>query len=456
MADYDLTARGGEFRRVEQCQTIAQDSGEYLNCQVDQRCTHNGELPHSRENDSNSTLRYDISTEPLSLQPESPQIRENHSFVLENNTLKNHSALAIENVAQMQKHHVAEHQQLPRSCLICGKDFMENSRAMVHFLPSESAPSHVSLHVFCGKTASILPQTAQPHLEIMLKAGLKNKHGIGPDVNFALARTRSAVGQGSEAEKDPKRLEKEYYLVKEFEGHLESIRSLQFKRDLSLPPQISQIETPVLAPMPPNILAHFLSNAHTAKAISSKPKAHKASRNSGMMKNPYMYRQEEGLPLGWASCDEALAPLDRATDLPQHGRVKCPCGGIYNPSKGATSWKAHIKTKRHALWISHSSSSPMPINNIACTDLNRFLSLPAPELGQSNNLQLGNSIVRDEGQYTIAQPHNDHRNCTVAQSHTYKEHEIYPDQHHFENTSIIIDGIDVPMRQGDATKKTQN
>merc|ERR1712238_482469 len=49
-------------------------------------------------------------------------------------------------------------------------------------------------------------------------------HGIGPDINFALARTRSTVAQGGEAEKDLRRLEKEYYLVQEFEENLASLR----------------------------------------------------------------------------------------------------------------------------------------------------------------------------------------------------------------------------------------
>lgn len=90
-------------------------------------------------------------------------------------------------------------------CLICQRP---DDRPLLHF----GGYNDIYLHVFCGKTASILPDVNCPDLEILSKAGLKNKHGTGPDVNAALVRTRSAVA------------DKEYYLVREFEAVLEEIR----------------------------------------------------------------------------------------------------------------------------------------------------------------------------------------------------------------------------------------
>jgi hypothetical protein len=108
-------------------------------------------------------------------------------------------------------------------CRICGQpapsstsnagngdtdDGRNNSRPMIRFFPTpgaispavaKAAPSvttfgqDICLHVFCGKTAGFLPGRSDPELEIMTKAGLKNKHGIGQEVNAALARTRCGV-----------------------------------------------------------------------------------------------------------------------------------------------------------------------------------------------------------------------------------------------------------------------
>jgi hypothetical protein len=115
---------------------------------------------------------------------------------------------------------------------------------MLRFLPVErdeattiAAPTvvtfqqDISLHVFCGKTASILPSVNRPDLEILTKAGLKNKHGIGPEVNAAMVRTRCAL-LSQEGTK-----EKHYYLVREFEAHLAAIRHthITFQSDFQDP-----------------------------------------------------------------------------------------------------------------------------------------------------------------------------------------------------------------------------
>ena len=116
------------------------------------------------------------------------------------------------------------------TCRICNQGESEG-RPIIRFAPVDhnmnaaaAAPSvltfsqDVQLHVFCGKTASILPNVNAPDLEILTKAGLKNKHGIGAEVNAALARTRCAILHQDGAK------EKHYYLVREFEAHLAAIR----------------------------------------------------------------------------------------------------------------------------------------------------------------------------------------------------------------------------------------
>jgi len=107
-------------------------------------------------------------------------------------------------------------------CRICGQVAAPH-RPLLVFQELSSYPPLVEtmsqtlyLHVFCGKTAGILPTVASPQWEILSKAGLKNKHGIGPQVNMALARTRCAMAGG-----------KPYYLVREFEAHLSLIRQQQ-------------------------------------------------------------------------------------------------------------------------------------------------------------------------------------------------------------------------------------
>ena len=116
------------------------------------------------------------------------------------------------------------------TCRICKQGETEG-RPIIRFAPVDNAlhaaaaapgvatfSQDVQLHVFCGKTASILPNVNSPELEILTKAGLKNKHGIGPEVNAALARTRCAILHQDGAK------EKNYYLVREFEAHLAAIR----------------------------------------------------------------------------------------------------------------------------------------------------------------------------------------------------------------------------------------
>lgn len=92
-------------------------------------------------------------------------------------------------------------------CRICERDDPE--RPILSFDATENEPL-IKLHIFCGKTASIL--TDRPELEILSKAGIKNKHGTGTYINRALDLTRCACHE-----------KQSYYLVHEFEGNLRSL-----------------------------------------------------------------------------------------------------------------------------------------------------------------------------------------------------------------------------------------
>ena len=141
---------------------------------------------------------------------------------------------------QEEQHQDSSQDDFPLVCRICGRG-NEDGRAVLRFYPvlhdmatATAAPGvttfaeDLCLHVFCGKTASILPHVQRPDLEILTKAGLKNKHGIGPEVNAALARTRSATltepAHASSLTSTTAVKEKQYYLVREFEAHLAAIR----------------------------------------------------------------------------------------------------------------------------------------------------------------------------------------------------------------------------------------
>jgi len=426
---------------------------------------------------------------------------EGTSFPSENN-----SALAPENsdvadVHEKESHGAEQSQnQLPQSCRICGKGLMENSRAMVRFVPDGPHTPDISLHVFCGKTASIL--SSQPQFEILLKAGLKNKHGIGPDVNFALARTRSAFAQGGEADKDPRRLEKEYYLVKEFEGHLKSVRSVNQNNI----PQFGQITGHLSTQPAPPTPAHFFTDIPAANSPSNtgKPSVHKASTNYSISKNPFKYTQQH--EIDWARgrdppvCpvtfgrDGAHASAYRASGPAGQGRVRCPCGGMYNPTKGEGSWKAHVKTKRHTLWESRTPSSLLPTGATLYKDTHNALSLPTSDLNRGSNTLFrlrhidedqgnfavahtqssedqgdydlhasenkGNHAIEqplnseDQGNYTAAMPYNANGEgqYTVTRQHIDEKQGARSNEHHFSGAPSMLDGRDISSKQDEAAE----
>mmetsp|Transcript_19147 Transcript_19147/g.44650 ORF Transcript_19147/g.44650 Transcript_19147/m.44650 type:complete len:563 (-) Transcript_19147:109-1797(-) len=176
----------------------------------------------------------------------------------------------------------SEELEVPTICRICEQD---DGRPLLRFLPvphdistANAAPSVVTftedlcLHIFCGKTASILPTVNRPDLEILTKAGLKNKHGIGPEVNSALARTRCGGPFDPSQKKDSKRhmvkssrpsplntiphgnssKEKQYYLVREFEAHLAAIRNTQISFTSDYNELNVTVGAPPAQPLPPS------------------------------------------------------------------------------------------------------------------------------------------------------------------------------------------------------------
>jgi hypothetical protein len=297
----------------------------------------------------------------------------------------------------------AEQQRLDESllsCRICGQG-SEEGRPILRFLPVEhdvaaanAAPSVMSftedlaLHIFCGKTASILPSVNQPELEILTKAGLKNKHGIGPEVNAALARTRCAMVYQEGAK------EKHYYLVREFEAHLAAIRHthINFVSDPATslgalatsppdpfspphhlphpylstmvnPGRTHLIQDPALtttdATSSAVILPSHASSSHTSSntdvsfepqhpsSTTTKPLPVRAA--AGMSQKPGTRQQELII-----SSSQSHPPTHGVLAMTEDGKVRCGCGGTHWPTgtpRGASSWRNHVMTKRHQKWM---------------------------------------------------------------------------------------------------------
>jgi hypothetical protein len=245
---------------------------------------------------------------------------------------------------------VSEHPQQV-ACRICGRGD-EDGRPVLRFLPVEhdlaaatASPSVISftqdigLHIFCGKTASILPTVNQPELEILTKAGLKNKHGIGPEVNAALARTRCAILAQEGAK------EKHFYLVREFEAHLAAIRHTRItyipgtlqrtlqdalQNEFAQPTLYDATHTPATADHQPSLSASDMDKLLPVRAAAGQ------IRKAGQR---------------YISVD---AHLPTNAQLTEDGKIRCGCGGTHLPTgtpRGVQSWRSHVLTKRHQKWM---------------------------------------------------------------------------------------------------------
>jgi hypothetical protein len=171
------------------------------------------------------------------------------------------AANAVEEAdAAVQAHQQAQHAQLLSTvtshphdrrlqnpvCRVCcqsSASHQNTNRPMIRFLPTVTPTcidpasventfgEDVSLHIFCGKTASFVflnnnNNSSNAKWEIISKAGLKHKYGIGPEVNAALASTRCAILDGGSAgvasmssrNKKQSLASRSFYLVREFEA----------------------------------------------------------------------------------------------------------------------------------------------------------------------------------------------------------------------------------------------
>ena len=282
----------------------------------------------------------------------------------------------------------AEQQRLDESmlsCRICGQG-SGMGRPLLRFLPvdhdgaaARAAPGvlsftqDIALHIFCGKTASILPNVQRPELEILTKAGLKNKHGIGSEVNAALARTRCAILQ-QEGTK-----EKQYYLVREFEAHLAAIRHTHIP--FSPEQQNAPLPTPYVphdpqphsqTPPPHHSQMHDTQNLNNGSIAPSsthlEPTAHLVPDGDPILylqqpephvnnhiPNDFVYHfdtpkhQPKTIPVRAGAGRKGF----KRPNLLQDGKVRCACGGTHWPpgtARGAASIKSHMITKRHQKW----------------------------------------------------------------------------------------------------------
>jgi hypothetical protein len=248
-------------------------------------------------------------------------------------------------------------QQQQRRCVVCGVD---NGKPLLHFHPVEhdllvsaAAPAvtsftmAISLHVFCGRTASILPHINRPDLEILTKAGLKNKHGIGQDVDGALSRTRCATVPTAETTTAGHVKEKQFYLVREFEANLAAVRN-SFVVHQPPAEMTPLVLTNCYLPMyhavgstaqPPQHLQHHNSvfcHGHVAADDNAMPPQHRQLVAGDLVPSPVPSppRMKRSRSAG-------------ASSSSRWPKIRCECGGRYtNPS----SLRNHVKTKRHVKW----------------------------------------------------------------------------------------------------------
>jgi hypothetical protein len=271
------------------------------------------------------------------LQPHHHHQQQHHMFLEPSPHPYTHHS---ENTLNSMEHHLHQLHPPPPPppleapvCCICGQGDDEG-RPMLRFLPVErdnatasAAPSVVSfsqdlaLHIFCGKTASILPSVNRPDLEILTKAGLKNKHGIGPEVNAALARTRCAVllQEGTK--------EKHYFLVREFEAHLAAIRHthITFQNDIQDP--FSTI---------PDLPIEFAPLNSQKQSISSS--SHRQSR--------HRHKNTNSPPL--STMDFRLDSLESPSSMPLSQKPSPPYkAAAGNKHKPGRRYSSHNKTKHN-------------------------------------------------------------------------------------------------------------
>jgi hypothetical protein len=247
-------------------------------------------------------------------------------------------------------------------CRICGKGMDDDGRVLCHFFPTDVddhtldvAPGvvtfgeDIALHVFCGKTASILPNVNQPDLEILSKAGIKNKHGIGPEVNGALARSRSSTVAAEGAK------EKTFYIVKEFEAHLAAIRNASLSAAAMNAVAMEHHLGPPTSPFQHHQGSHHLST--TLDVMSGSPGDPSFDPLYQHMSSTSHHNAPKLIPIKASHTYQkrdpwVLSPSD--VTITSDGKIRCGCGGTHLPTgtaRGDASWRSHVMTKRHQKWM---------------------------------------------------------------------------------------------------------
>ena len=306
---------------------------------------------------------------------------QQHQQPQEQEKYNNHHYLQEHEEAQPQEESPDQPEAI---CRICGKK--DDGRPILRFRPAQQHETRsgltgpnamalnqdVFLHVFCGKTASILPNVNQPEWEILSKAGLKNKHGIGAEVNAALARTRCAVLN------QPGAKEKQFYLVREFEANLAAVKNIRGSAHVAavgapahhhsaadpfpappLPPHYHDMpqldansnhhydiqhadphhhsyldmHTGALASPPPPAAAGIpVPDPYRSHQTTTKVPPHKAS--AGQIQKSYRVQIPE-------------STLYPASSYTPDGNIRCACGGTHPPN----GLRGHVMTKRHRKWL---------------------------------------------------------------------------------------------------------
>jgi len=354
---------------------------------VSERQHHEQEQEQQQQQQQHEQQQSGTQQPKPSSQEEQNNSNNQSSQEIENSrSFNNRPVIRGDNTLSSQPYVVDNNEPPQLKCRICGKGPDDDGRILLRFLPTQIdintatiAPGvvtfgqDISLHVFCGKTASILPNVNQPDLEILSKAGIKNKHGIGPEVNGALARTRSSTLQ-QEGTK-----EKTFYIVKEFEAHLATIRSASIgaaacigvaaiATDQRLPPPPSQnsyhvsgvpLEHTGVAPHtiePSMDMYHHPGGSHTPTCIPAPmPTASTVTTELNPSNTTKVIPHKAGQSFQkyhqrdvWTT----LAPPD--VTITADGKIRCGCGGTHLPTgtaKGDASWRSHVMTKRHQKWM---------------------------------------------------------------------------------------------------------
>jgi hypothetical protein len=202
----------------------------------------------------------------------------------------------------------------------------------------------ITLHEFCGKTAGIMPR-ANSDYEILSRAGIRNKHGTGSDVDSALARSRHAVTMGdAKAEY--------FYLACEFEAHLKAVRGAILAQEIERRQQQSAQY------LSHDAVYHALNDNHHQMFIPLAPEPPPRPNNQqhqSVAERLLPHSHPKPVPVRASARAVKKPEIPKSVFEAADATVRCGCGGTYlflpGTTRGKTSWRNHIKTKRHVRWM---------------------------------------------------------------------------------------------------------